>query len=191
MTVYGLTGKTGAGKSTVAKKLSKKGFFVIDADEIARLVVKKGSPVLKNLANEFGNDIIDDNGELNRKLLAQRAFSSPQNTDLLNKITHTAIDEAIRKIIFDASQNGKDKFIIDAAALLESPTKKLCSKIIVVTAPEKLRLERIMKRDGIFLSQAMTRINAQKDDDYYLEQADIIIRNYPPYNIDESLSEIL
>ncbi|MGN1418371.1 MAG: dephospho-CoA kinase [Acutalibacteraceae bacterium] len=191
MTVYGLTGKTGAGKSTVAKKLSKKGFFVIDADEIARRVVQKGSPVLINLANEFGSDIIDENGELNRKLLAQRAFSSPQNTELLNKITHTAIDEAIRKILFDASQSGEDKFVIDAAALLESPTKKLCEKIIVVTAPEEIRLERIMKRDGISLSQAMTRMNAQKDDDYYLEQADIIIRNYPPYNMDKSLSEIL
>ncbi len=75
MKIYGLTGKTGAGKSTVAEKLSALGFYVIDGDKIARSITEKGKPAISLLANEFGCDIIESDGSLNRKLLASRAFA--------------------------------------------------------------------------------------------------------------------
>ena len=186
MKVYGLTGKSGAGKSTVAGMLFQKGFFVIDGDKVARSITEKGSPILQVLANRFGKDILID-GMLDRHKLAERAFADKSSTDALNRITHPEIDRLFKLQIEQAKQAGFEYCIIDAAALLESPSKALCEKIIVVDAPEKLRLERILSRDKISLEQAMTRIKAQKKDEYYLSSADIIIRNYPPYILQDEL----
>ena len=190
MIVYGLTGKTGSGKSTAAAMLSEKGFFVIDGDKIARRITQKGSPVLNDLADSFGKDIILSDGSLDRGKLAERAFSTPEKTDMLNRITHGAIDKIFRKEIEKGEKEGFEKCIIDAAALLESPSKSLCEKMVVIHAPLEIRLERILERDNISLSQAMTRINAQKCDEYYLGKADIIIRNYPPYELSKELEKV-
>ena len=181
MKVYGLTGKTGAGKSTVAEKLEKMGFCVIDGDKIARSITEKGKPAISILANEFGCDIIEDDGSLNRKLLASRAFKDRESTAKLNAITHPIIKTEFEKELRKAEEEGFSFAVIDAAALLESSCKDLCEKIIVVTAPEKIRLSRVLLRDGITKEQALIRINAQFPDEYYNEKADILIRNYPPY----------
>ncbi len=181
MKVFGLTGKTGAGKSTVAKALSEMGFYIIDGDIIARNITKKGKPALKDLAVFFGSDIIDNCGNLNRKLLAERAFKDGESTKKLNKITHPRITEEFKSEIEKAESLGFKGTIIDAAALLESDCKNLCEKIIVVTAPEEIRLKRILKRDSITPEQAKARMNAQKEDEYYLSKAHIIVRNYPPH----------
>ena len=181
MKVYGLTGKTGAGKSTVAEKLEKMGFCVIDGDKIARSITEKGKPAISILANEFGCDIIEDDGSLNRKLLASRAFKDRESTAKLNAITHPIIKAEFEKELRKAEAEGFSFAVIDAAALLESSCKDLCEKIIVVTAPEEIRLSRILLRDGITKEQALIRIKAQFPDEYYNEKADILIRNYPPY----------
>ena len=181
MKVYGLTGKTGAGKSTVAEKLEKMGFCVIDGDKIARSITEKGKPAISMLANEFGCDIIEDDGSLNRKLLASRAFKDRESTAKLNAITHPIIKAEFEKELRKAESEGFSFAVIDAAALLESSCKDLCEKIIVVTAPEEIRLSRVLLRDGITKEQALIRINAQFPDEYYNEKADILIRNYPPY----------
>ena len=177
MLVIGLTGKTGAGKSTVASYLKEKGCFVIDGDLVAREIVMPSSPALKELAEAFGKDIILEDGSLDRKALAQKAFSSAEGTALLNRITHPHIKARFEELLAKASKEGFAVAVIDAAALLESDCKNLCEKITVVHADEKIRLERILSRDGITREQAMTRINGQKDDNYYLRQADIVIFN--------------
>ena len=192
MKVYGLTGKTGAGKSTVAEKLEKMGFCVIDGDKIARSITEKGKPAISILANEFGCDIIEDDGSLNRKLLASRAFKDRESTAKLNAITHPIIKAEFEKELRKAEAEGFSFAVIDAAALLESSCKDLCEKIIVVTAPEKIRLSRVLLRDGITKEQALIRIKAQFPDEYYNEKADILIRNYPPYEkeIELALKEL-
>ena len=177
MLVTGLTGKTGAGKSTVASYLKEKGCFVIDGDLVAREIVMPSSPALKELAEAFGKDIILEDGSLDRKALAQKAFSSAEGTALLNRITHPHIKARFEELLAKASKEGFAVAVIDAAALLESDCKNLCEKITVVHADEKIRLERILSRDGITREQAMTRINGQKDDNYYLRQADVVIYN--------------
>ena len=190
MLTLGLTGKTGAGKTTVASYLKEKGCFIIDGDIIARQITEKGSEVLDTLQKAFGENILDENGELIRKTLAERAFSSKESTELLNSITHPVIKKRCLDQMTEAENLGYKTAIIDAAALLDSDCKDLCDKIIVVTAPEEIRLERILSRDSISDSQAMTRIKAQKDDEYYFSHADIIIRNYPPYNLQDELLKL-
>ncbi len=187
MLTLGLTGKTGAGKSTVASYLKEKGCYIIDGDVIARQITEKESEVLPLLQKAFGEDILNENGELIRAALAKRAFSSKENTALLNSITHPVIKKRCEDEMTKAESLGYKTALIDAAALLDSDCKELCHKIIVVTAPEKIRLERILARDSISREQAITRINAQQDDEYYFSHADIIIRNYPPYNLQDEL----
>ncbi len=190
MLTIGLTGKTGAGKSTVCEYLKEKGCLIIDGDIIARDILLPGKPAVKELAEAFGEDIILPDGNIDRKAVAKRAFSSPENTDLLNRITHPHITKEFIRYINKAEKEGYKAAVIDAAALLESDCKSLCGKIAVVTAPEEIRLSRILKRDSISKEDALTRIRAQKDDDYYFSQADIIIKNYAPFDLYKELSPL-
>ena len=190
MRVIGLTGKTGAGKSTVADFLREKGCFIIDGDKIARDVLLPGEETVRELAAEFGEDIILPDGSVDRKRLASRAFATPQATERLNAITHPRITARFIADIKRAEDEGFSVAVIDAAALLESDCKKLCSFFAVVAAPEDIRLERILQRDGITREQALTRIRAQKDDEYYFSQADHIVRNYPPYELGSELGTL-
>lgn len=190
MRVIGLTGKTGAGKSTVAAFLKEKGCFIIDGDKIARDILLPGEPAIKELALIFGEDIVLHDGNIDRKKLASRAFADRESTDRLNAVTHPRITERFVADINKAEKEGFSVAVIDAAALLESDCKNLCSFFVVITAPEDVRLERILRRDGITKEQALTRINAQKDDEYYFSQADHIVRNYGPYNIDQELEKL-
>lgn len=190
MTVWGLTGKSGSGKTTASKLLEKKGFYVVDGDVLARRATEKGSPVLKKLADFFGEDILLPDGTLDRRKTAERAFSTPENTKKLNEITHGEIDRLFSLEIEKAKKAGYENCLFDAAALLESPSKERCDKIIVVTAPLEVRLKRILARDSITEQEALRRINAQKDDEYYFRHADILIRNYPPFSLEEQLRKI-
>lgn len=192
MKIIALTGKTGAGKSTVAELLKEMGCFIIDGDIIARQITEKGKPTLKKLCEAFGDDILLSDGTLDRKALAKKAFASSENTNLLNSITHPEIKRDFITKIDKAENEGYTTVIIDAAAILESDCKNLCEKVIVVHAPEDIRLERILARDGITREQALTRIKAQKSDEYYLKQADLVIHNYPPHTTDiNSLKELI
>lgn len=174
--IYGLTGQTGAGKTTVAQLLMKKGWQVIDCDKVARQVVEKGSPVLPQLAEAFGEDVILPDGSLDRKALAKKAFATEQGRQTLNAITHPAITRQVSRQIIQQ----KDKypvFVIDAALLSKSEMYYYCAKTIVVVADEKVRLQRITQRDSITPEQATQRINAQPDEQYYKSIADIVIEN--------------
>ena len=170
----GLTGQTGAGKSTVCEMAETLPCRVINADKVAREVMEKNSDCLKRLAEIFGSDIIYPDGSCNRKLLAKRAFSSRENTDILNSITHPAIIARVREYI-DIYSKESDIIIFDAPQLFESGGDKICDKIISVIAPAEVRLERIMKRDGISKEEALLRMNAQYDEYFFRAKSDYII----------------
>ena len=190
MVIIGLTGQTGAGKSTVAKKLTEYGCVHIDADALAKTVISASETVLENLKNEFGADIFKK-GALDRKALAKKAFSSLANTDKLNAITHPAVTDAIKKIIDSQRENGAKAVIIDAIALIESGENELCDFTVAVIAPRDVRFERIVRRDKLTARQANERIDAQKDESFYVENCTYTVRNYGEYSLDEQLAPII
>ncbi|MBQ7653488.1 MAG: dephospho-CoA kinase [Clostridia bacterium] len=191
MTVIGLTGKTGSGKSAVCKELEKHGVYIIDTDIIARKIVQKGMPALKKLCSYFGDGILKEDKTLDRKALAGIAFSCEENTKKLNEITHPYINEEVKNEIDFAEKNGYDFCVVDAAALLESECKNFCDFIAVVSASEETRLKRILARDFIDETSAMQRIRAQKEDEYYFQNADIIIMNENSQSVEDNAKKLL
>lgn len=191
MKIIGITGLTGAGKGTVAQKLIAYGCYHIDADRVAREVINNSETVKKQLQNRFGEDIIDKDGQICRPVLAQRAFADAESTNALNEITHPAVTEKIKEIIAEKEKENYKAVIIDAIALFESGEDKLCDFTVAVVAPMEIRLERIIKRDNITLEKAMERINAQKSEDFFTRQADFILWNYPPYDLNKEILPIV
>lgn len=191
MKIIGLTGLTGAGKSTVAQKLMAYGCYHIDADKVARDVINNNENVKNKLKARFGDDVINADGTTNRPVLAARAFADRESTNDLNAITHPAVTEEIKSIIKDMQEVGYSGIIIDAIALFESGEDALCDFTVAVIAPKEIRLERIMKRDNITEEKALERINAQKDESFFTSKADFILWNYPPYDINVEIRPIV
>ena len=173
--VIGLTGHTGAGKTTVASMLKNMGYAIVDTDVLARKAVENAE-VINLLKKNFGEDIVND-GILNRSELAKRAFSSEEGSRTLNLITHPEITRLAVEEIHKAEKDGAKAAVIDAALLFDSCLTYFCQKTISVIADEETRLRRIMKRDSIDRESAMLRINAQPKAEYYIKNADIVIDN--------------
>lgn len=171
--IIGLTGPTGSGKSTFSAIAKEKGFVIIDCDKLSRLVTKEGSECLIKLSLEFGNDILKD-GKLDRKLLAKRAFTDIKRKEKLEEIIFPYIlNEVIERINGDESDN----ILLDAPTLFESGLDEMCGSTIAVLCPKQKRKERIIIRDNLTEEQAEIRLNAGKDDSFYLERADFILNN--------------
>lgn len=186
--VIGLTGQTGAGKSTVSGVMEKYGCGIINADKIAREVVEPKTDCLKMLTNAFGCDIINEDGSLNRKRLAKKAFSSEKNTKLLNEITHPYIIRLTKQRISELFAEGYKIVVFDAPQLFESESNKLCDIIISVLASKKCRLARIVSRDSISEEQALARMKVQLSEEYFKEHSDYTING--EQNIDNVISEV-
>ncbi len=187
--LVGLTGKTGAGKSTVSEYLAEKGAYIIDGDVVAREVLLFDKTLITKLCDAFG-DILNEDGTLNRKKLAASAFSSSENTEILNSIMHPAINNVITQ---RAEKNFEDHnvvVVVDAAAIIESGFADDCDILVVVHAPFDVRKKRIIKRDNLSEKDALIRMNGQKDDDFYLSRADFVVRNFEPYNLEDELERL-
>jgi dephospho-CoA kinase len=162
--VIGLAGPTGAGKSTAARMLAELGCAVLDGDALARELTAPGSPVLARLAARFGEDILCKGGSLDRALLAERAFASEETRRDLNSITHPPL--AALALTRAKALQGARAIVLDAAALLESELARACDFVILLTAPEALRLARILKRGGVSEPSARQRMAAQARMDF-------------------------
>lgn len=187
--IIGITGESGSGKSTICKKLEEKGFYIIDADKTARDITDKGSPLLRTLADNFGDDILNSDGTLDRRLLASRAFRDYDSKALLDSITHPEIVARCEIMAKMKTKEGKC-VIIDAPLLFTSGLNLICHKTVRVYAPEEIRLQRILERDKITKEEALLRFSKQTEEAKAAEKADRIINNYDPYDIDEEIKKI-
>ncbi len=169
--VIGLTGPTGAGKSSVTVVAEEMGFKVVDCDKLARKAVERGSAGHGALMVAFGSEILNHEGEINRKKLAEIAFSTPENTELLNKTLLPYITLLVREEITG------DKVLLDAPTLFESGADSLCDEVIAVISDEKTRKARIVQRDNIDEAAAELRMKAGKSDEFYIEKTNNIVYN--------------
>lgn len=187
--VVGLTGQTGAGKSTVSKTFAANGFSVINADKIARIVVEKGSKCLSEIQDVFGRCVINDDGTMNRKALADIVFSDKKKLEMLNSITYPYITQEILNQINNYSAKGKKLILLDAPTLFESRADDFCELIISVVADEDIREKRIIERDGLTGNEAQKRMNSQLDQDFFLKHSDYIINNNKSLEIVNEISK--
>lgn len=170
--VVGLTGGTGAGKSTVAALFAQNGWRVVDFDQISRAVCKAGSPCLAELSGAFGEQILLPDGNLNRKKLGQMVFGDAGRLRILNEITHKYIIEAAQ-----AQMAGGGNILLDAPLLFEAGLDGWCDKVVCVTADDAVRAARIMARDGLPREGALARIKSQAAQEELVKKSDFIMEN--------------
>lgn len=174
--LIGLTGPTGAGKSSVSKVFSESGFAVVNADEVAHNALLD-TECIRRLVSAFGKEILCDDNSINRKALAKAAFATKENTRTLNSITHPVIIRLSEDKFTNLADAGYKNIIFDAPTLFEAGMDKDCDLIISVICPLDERIKRIIKRDNITRDEALARINAQKDNTFYTERSDFVIEN--------------
>lgn len=175
MKVIGITGPTGAGKTTALGALVALGGEIIDADAVYHELTVSSDGLRQELIDRFGP--VYENGELARKKLGEIVFQDPAALEDLNAITHKYINQAVGERIAAARAQGRPAAAIDAIALLEGALRDFCDCTVAITAPEELRIRRIMVREGITEEYARMRVSAQKSSAWFQEQCDYCLEN--------------
>lgn len=176
MKIIGITGPTGAGKTTALHVLTELGGHIIDADAVYHRLLEGSSPMQAELTNRFG-DICDRLGKIDRKKLGETVFGDPTALADLNAITHRYVEEDIDRQLQKAEAEGCSCAAIDAIALIESGVGDRCDARVAVLAPAELRIERIMAREGISELYARKRVEAQQGENFFRTHCDYILEN--------------
>lgn len=194
MKVIGITGGIGSGKSRVLKYISEKqGVYILEADRLAERLMNKGERIYMAVTKAFGDEILNESGEINRAALAAIVFSDPDKLKLLNSLTHPAVREEIMDMI-DLADGGfirNDRheeiklFFIEAALLIEEGYKAICDNMVFVYADRDVRIERLMDGRGYTREKCLAVMKNQKDDDFYRENSDIVIDNSYDFGMTE------
>jgi len=174
--VIGVTGCPGSGKSVLAGVIEEHGWILVDADKIGREVVENDPSILGKLANAFGQDIIDDNGNLNRHLVALRAFADPRKNQVLNDIVHPALINRLKSRI-DELKEEKVHVVVDCALIFEWGIESLFDVVVCAQAHEHIRKERMMKRDNRSSDEVDGMFSAQLPESEKVNRADIVLTN--------------
>lgn len=175
--VLGVTGGIASGKSLVAETFRSLGALVVSADELAREAVRPGSETLRRLVGRFGRDILQADGSLDRRALAERIFDDARAREALNRITHPAIAALAEERLRELSRQGGRLVVYEAPLLFEAGAEERVDAVLVVRIDERLQLERLMRRDGLTEAQARTRIAAQMPQSEKVARADYVIDN--------------
>lgn len=178
MLVVGLTGGIASGKSTVSSLLKARGAVIIDADEIAKRTMLPGKPAWVQTVNHFGEQILNDKKDIDRKKLANIVFSAKKQLEALNSFTHPEILKEIKRQLKHYKKAGGKVIVLDAALLLELGLHTIVDEVWLVSIDEKTQLERLMSREkALDTKQAMARIKSQMSLKEKLRYAHRVIDN--------------
>nr|GLL26393.1 dephospho-CoA kinase-like [Ipomoea trifida] len=177
MRIVGLTGGIASGKSTTSSHFKSCGIPVVDADIVARNVLKKGTGGWKKVVAKFGEDILQANGEVDRAKLGQIVFSDPAKRQLLNRLLARYISTGLFMEVLKLWMKGCKIIVLDVPLLFESKMDKWTKPIIVVWVDPETQLHRLMTRDGSTEEEAKNRISSQMSLDIKKTKADIVIDN--------------
>lgn len=177
MLVIGLTGPTGAGKGVVASLFASYGLPILDADQIYHALLVPPSACLEELVLRFGADILRPDGTLDRRALAALAFNSPKALADLNEIAHKHVMQAVRARLEEMRAQQLPAAVLDAPQLFEAHAERDCNVVVSVLSDPALRMERIMRRDGLDEDAAKKRMAAQQSDSFFRAHSDYVIEN--------------
>ncbi len=180
MISVGLTGGIGSGKSEVAKLWEKRGATVLFADDLAKKLMVTSSEVRKQLTKTFGEDVYDKSGQLNKPFLIREAFEK-NRVEELNAIVHPAVYAETERLMGEARRQGCKVFVKEAALLLNNGRPENLDKIVLVDAPQELRVKRVSERDGVSEDEVIARIKKQPDFSRLHHLCDYIIENDGDY----------
>ena len=169
--IIGITGGSGCGKTTALSILEQMGGLIIDCDRVYHDLLKTDKDLLASIESRFPGTV--EKGSLNRKKLAAIVFSDEAALLDLNQITHKAVKEEVVRLLASAPQ----LVAIDAIGLFEGGLAELCHTTLAITAPEEVRVARLMARDAITQEQALARIRAQKSQDWFVARCDHHLHN--------------
>lgn len=186
--LLGLTGGIASGKSTISRYFSEKSIPVIDADIVARQVVEPGEIGLRRIVNTFGEDVLQDSGELNRKKLGQIIFNDDPKRTQLNDMLSELIRENILSQIKHYQSKNASLIVLDIPLLFEGRYDSIVDEVMVSYIPREVQLTRLMARDNLSKEDALKRINSQMSLDKKKELADVVINNTG--NIDKTLQQV-
>jgi dephospho-CoA kinase len=178
MLIIGLTGGVASGKTTVSRVLEEEGAYLIDADQIARELVRPHTPAWKKLVKAFGRDILREDGSIYRKKLADKVFADLRQRRLLNQILHPGIRKEMERRAKDIGQKDPEAVVvIDAPLLVELGDHRKMDKLIVVTSTRTQQIKRLKERDGIGPEEALRIVSSQMPVEDKVRLADFVIRN--------------
>lgn len=175
--IIGLTGSIASGKSTVANMLREKGYPIVDADVIARVVVELGSPLLNDIRTAFGQEVFLEDGSLNREKLGSIVFGDEMKRRQLNELLHPAIREEMIRQKEQYVEQGYSTVIMDIPLLFESKLHSYVEKIMVVSVTKELQKQRLIARNELSDAEADARIASQLDMKIKEKGADAVIHN--------------
>lgn len=176
MKIIGVTGTSGAGKTTVCKMIAENfDAEIIYSDKVARELSKKGTLYLESIVNNFGEEILNSKGGLNRKKLANIIYTDHSKKEQLNQLTFMYVCDEIKKRISKIDK--KEVIILDVPLLFESKLDQVCDFTIAIIAKEEVKIKRICERDNISKEEAILRLHAQNSNEFFMEYADYVIHN--------------
>ncbi len=177
MLKIGLTGGIGSGKSTVRDRLQAKGAVVFDADDVAKRLMEEDESVRKDLMDVLGPQTWNEEGRLNRSWTASRIFEDGALRQAVNEIVHPAVYDAFDLAAAAAEAEGAPAIVREAALLPPTSIRQRLDVVLTVSAPKTMRLQRVLNRGGLSVSEIEARMNAQPASELYEAQADEIICN--------------
>ena len=179
MKVYGITGGAGTGKSEVIKMLQQNfGGCVIMSDEVARELMQKGNISSQLIVEYFGRDILMDDGEIDRKKLADHVFNNKEALEKLNSMTHPYVKDEIRKLIAEAEASGECRFVaLESAILLECGYEDICDEFWYVYTKPEIRRQRMKETRNYSDEKVDSVMRNQQPDEVFFEQCSFVIKN--------------